>query len=70
MLGGVLVKSYSSAEILKILSDDGWMIKNQRGSHLYLIHREKLGKVTIPHPRKDLDPKTVRSIFNQAKIDI
>jgi len=57
---------YSSKEILQILHEDGWLIKCQRGSHLQLIHPIKLGKVTVPHPRKELDPKTSKSILNQA----
>lgn len=64
------MKSYSSAEILRILRKDGWTIKNQEGSHVQLTHPTKPGKVTVPHPRKDLDPKTVRSIFRQAQISM
>lgn len=61
---------YSSKEVLMILHRDGWIVKNQRGSHVQLIHATKSGKVTIPHPRKELDPKTVKSIFKQASISI
>lgn len=60
------MKSYSSTEILRILKEDGWVEKNQRGSHLQLVHPTKKGKVTVPHPKKDLDPKTVQSILKQA----
>lgn len=63
------MKSYSSKEILDVLQDDGWMFKNQRGSHVQMIHPAKPGKVTVPHPRKDLDPKTVRRILKQAGIN-
>lgn len=63
------MKVFSSKEILEILFEDGWCIKNQRGSHLQLIHPRKPGKVTVPHPKKELDPKTVRSIFKQAGIE-
>lgn len=49
---------------------DGWVIKNQRGSHIQLVHPCKGGKVTVPHPRKELDPKTVKSICNQANIEL
>jgi len=62
------LKNYSSKEILNVLFQDGWIIKNQRGSHLQLIHPLKSGKVTVPHPRKDLDPKTVKSILKQAEL--
>ncbi|NHM28039.1 type II toxin-antitoxin system HicA family toxin [Desulfofundulus sp. TPOSR] len=64
------MKSYSSTEILRILRKNGWVIKNQEGSHVQLKHPTKPGKVTVPHPRKDLDPKTVRSIFRQAQISM
>lgn len=62
------MKIYSSKEVLAILHKDGWVVKNQRGSHIQLIHKIKLGKVTIPHPRKELDPKTVKSIYRQASL--
>jgi predicted RNA binding protein YcfA (HicA-like mRNA interferase family) len=61
---------YSSKEILQILYKDGWLIKCQRGSHLQLIHPIKLGKVTVPHPRKELDPKTSKSILSQAGLKV
>jgi len=56
----------SSIEILQKLSNDGWIIKNQRGSHVQLIHPIKKGEITIPHPKKDLPKKTVKSILKQA----
>lgn len=59
-----------SREILKILKRDGWVEVASVGSHLHLKHPEKKGKVTVPHPRKDLLRKTVSSIFKQAGIDM
>jgi predicted RNA binding protein YcfA (HicA-like mRNA interferase family) len=35
-------------EILKILREDGWIEKSQKGSHLQLEHSKKKGKVTVP----------------------
>ncbi len=64
------MKIYSSREILQMLFDDGWMIKGQRGSHIQLIHPTKLGKVTVPHPKRELDPKTVQSILKQASLKV
>ncbi|MGY4689124.1 type II toxin-antitoxin system HicA family toxin [Salibacterium sp. K-3] len=60
------MKSYSSKEILKILEDDGWYITNIKGSHHQLKHPTKPGKVTLPHPKKQLPTGTVKSIFKQA----
>ncbi|MGE5551387.1 MAG: type II toxin-antitoxin system HicA family toxin [Bacteroidota bacterium] len=62
------MKSYSSQEILRLLQDDGWFIKNQEGSHVQLKHPVKRGKVTVPHPRKDLPSRTIRSILRQAEL--
>jgi predicted RNA binding protein YcfA (HicA-like mRNA interferase family) len=64
------LKVFSSKEILQILLKYGWTVKAQRGSHVQLIHPKKPGKVTVPHPKKELDPKTVKSIFKQAELDI
>ncbi|MHB8984452.1 MAG: type II toxin-antitoxin system HicA family toxin [Eubacteriales bacterium] len=36
------------------------------GSHVQLIHSTKPGKVTVPHPRKDLKTKTLNNILKQA----
>ena len=58
--------SLSSREILCVLFEDGWFIHNQEGSHVQLKHPAKRGKVTVPHPRKDLPLRTVNSIFRQA----
>lgn len=64
------MKSYSSKEILKILSDDGWYIIDVRGSHHHLRHPIKTGKVTVPHPKKSFPQQTIRSIFKQAGLEI
>ncbi len=58
-----------SAEIIKIIERDGWVKSHQKGSHCQFKHPAKKGRVTIPHPKKDLPLKTVISIFKQAGID-
>lgn len=57
-----------SADIIKILKQDGWMQCHQKGSHCQYKHPIKSGRVTVPHPKKDLPIKTVQSIFKQANI--
>lgn len=64
------MKSWSSRDILKALVADGWGIKHQVGSHIQLVHPAKPGKVTLPHPKRDLAPGTVRSIARQAGLDL
>ena len=62
------MKAYSSREIIKILNTDGWYEVACIGDHHQYKHPIKKGKVTIPHPNKDLPIKTVKSIFKQAGI--
>lgn len=53
-------------ELLKLLQDDGWYIKTQKGSHMQLIHSEKPGKVTVPVHGGDIPIGTLNSILKQA----
>ena len=60
------MKSYSSLEVIAILKADGWFEINQEGSHKQFKHGVKSGKVTINHPVKDMDIKTLKSIERQS----
>ncbi|MFP3390581.1 type II toxin-antitoxin system HicA family toxin [Brevibacillus sp. SIMBA_040] len=60
------MKSYSSRDMIKIIEQDGWYLVRQNGSHRQYKHPNKVGLVTIPHPRKDLKTDTIRSILSQA----
>jgi len=62
------LKSYSSREIIRQLKSDGWYLVNSVGSHQHYKHQTKKSKVTVPHPKKDLTLKTVKSIAEQAGI--
>lgn len=64
------MKTYSSMEMIKILEADGWYFFKANGSHNHFKHPSKKGKVTVPHPRKDIPIKTVKSILQQAGINI
>lgn len=57
----------SSSEVIKIITADGWyQIKANGGSHKQFKHPVKKGRVTVPDPKKDLNPITVKSIMRQA----
>ena len=62
------MKAYTSRELIKIIEADGWARVDTTGSHHHFRHPTKSGKVTIPHPKKDLPIGTVKSIFHQAGI--
>ena len=53
-------------ELERILFEDGWYIKNQKGSHRQYKHPDKPGKVTIPFHIGDVDKGTADSILKQA----
>jgi len=58
----------NSRDLIKLLLSDGWEHVATRGSHWHFKHSFKQGKVTIPHPKRDLPIGTVRSVLKQAKI--
>ena len=57
-----------SADLIKQLKADGWYLVHVVGSHHQFKHATKVGKVTVPHPKKDLPLPTVRSILKQASL--
>jgi predicted RNA binding protein YcfA (HicA-like mRNA interferase family) len=55
-----------SRDIIKRLKADGFELVSVRGSH-HKFRQARSGKVVIvTHPRKDIPPGTVRSIYAQA----
>lgn len=54
-------------DAIKLVESDGWRVVKQRGSHRQYKHETKKGKVTVAgHPSMELDPKTWKSILEQA----
>jgi predicted RNA binding protein YcfA (HicA-like mRNA interferase family) len=56
----------SSRELIRLLTNDGWTLKAVKGDHHQFAHPKKPGKVTVPHPVKDLKLGTVNSVLRQA----
>ena len=50
----------------KMVRNDGWELKNIKGSHYHYEHDIKPGKVTIPCHRGDLPKRVENSIKKQA----
>ena len=55
-----------SRKLIVELLERGWIEVGVTGSHHHFKHPLKPGKVTVPHPRKNLPTGTVRSILKQA----
>jgi predicted RNA binding protein YcfA (HicA-like mRNA interferase family) len=53
-----------------MLKADGWVEVAQKGSHIQFKHPTKSGRVTLPHPKKDLPLGTLRSLEKQAGLKL
>lgn len=65
-----MVLSLNSREIIDALKQDGWYQVGVTGDHFHFKHAQKPGKVTVPHPRKDMAIGTLKSIERQAQIKL
>ncbi len=59
-----------SRDVLRALKSDGWEEVAQKGSHVQLKHPSKPGRVTVPHPKRDLPIGTLKSVEKQAGIKL
>jgi predicted RNA binding protein YcfA (HicA-like mRNA interferase family) len=57
-----------SADIIRAIEADGWYAAATKGSHRQFKHPTKLGRVTVPHPKRDMPIGTLRSIENQSGV--
>jgi len=60
----------NSAEIIRLLQADGWFEVARKGSHAQFKHRDKQGRVTVPHPKRDIPIGTLRSIEKQSGLKL
>lgn len=59
-----------SRDVIRVIEADGWRLVGVTGSHHHFKHPTKPGKVTIPHPRKDMALPTLISIERQADVKL
>ena len=57
-------------DIIRALERDGWYRVGQTGSHVHFKHETKPGKVTVPHPVKDLPIGTLKSIEKASGVKL
>ena len=57
-------------DIIRLLTDEGWVQVSQKGSHRQFKHPMKPGKVTVPGKgSEELPIGTIKSIFRQAGLE-
>ena len=59
-----------SRDIISALQRDGWVQVAQKGSHLQFKHPAKAGRVTVPHPKRDVPLGTFKSIEKQSGLKL
>ena len=59
-----------SRSIITALQDDGWYEVAHEGSHKQFKHPKKAGRVTVPHPRRDIPVGTLKSIERQSGLKL
>jgi len=58
-------------QVIGALSELGWIVVVQKGSHAQLKHPSRGGRVTVPlHVGETIGPGLLRSILNQAGITV
>ncbi|MBZ5763228.1 MULTISPECIES: type II toxin-antitoxin system HicA family toxin [Rhizobium] len=59
-----------SVDIISALTNDGWFEVAKKGSHVQLKHPTKRGRVTVPHPKRDIPMGTLKSIEKQSGLKL
>jgi predicted RNA binding protein YcfA (HicA-like mRNA interferase family) len=57
-----------SREVIQALEAAGWFEVARKGSHAQFKHPTRAGRVTVPHPKRDIPIGTLRSIEKQSGI--
>ena len=56
----------NSRGVITGLIQDGWRRVAQKGSHVQFKYPTQSGRVTVPHPEREIPPGTLRSIERQS----
>jgi len=64
----VYTSRMESRDIIKRLKKAGWFEVAHEGSHKQFKHKTRKGRVTVPHPKKDIAIGTLKSIETQSGV--
>ena len=56
----------NSRDVIASLEAAGWFRVAQKGSHVQFKHPPISGRVTVPHPKREIPLGTLRSIEKQC----
>lgn len=60
----------NSREIIRAIETAGWEHVATKGDHRQFTHPSRPGRVTVPHPKRDLPSGTLRSIERQSGVKL
>jgi predicted RNA binding protein YcfA (HicA-like mRNA interferase family) len=60
----------NSREVIRAIERAGWVHVATRGGHWQFTHPIRPGRVTVPHPERDIPIGTLRSIERQAGVKL
>jgi predicted RNA binding protein YcfA (HicA-like mRNA interferase family) len=60
----------NSRSMIASLEADGWFKVGQKGDHIQFKHPTKPGRVTVPHPNRDIPIGTLKSIEKQSGLKL
>jgi predicted RNA binding protein YcfA (HicA-like mRNA interferase family) len=69
MRGGSVRYVTDSRKLIRLLEQRGWRLVSIEGSHHQFKHPDVRGRLTVPHPRKDISIGVVRAIYRQAGLE-
>jgi len=59
-----------SRDVIAALTAAGWVEVAQKGSHKQFKHPKRSGRVTVPHPERDLPIGTLKSIERRSGLKL
>jgi predicted RNA binding protein YcfA (HicA-like mRNA interferase family) len=60
----------NSRDIIRAITAAGWEHVATKGDHWQFKHPTEPGRVTVPHPKRDLPIGTLRSIEKQSGVKL
>ena len=60
------MRTMKSADLIRELRRNGWVLDRVRGSHHVFRHPDRTGHLVVPHPKKELGKGLVAAIRKQA----
>jgi predicted RNA binding protein YcfA (HicA-like mRNA interferase family) len=66
----VYIHTVRSREVITALKGAGWREVARKGSHVQFKHPQHPGRVTVPHPERDIPIGTLRNIERQSGLQL